>query len=96
LAYIEGFVPVLGLDHFVHVHILRKEADHSLSMHHGHKAPRCGLRPPGTTADTLHEERQGRHPEEERRRGELTGRRSGGTDGVDGRRRRRSDDTAWR
>jgi hypothetical protein len=24
LAYIEGDVPVLGLDHFVHVHILRE------------------------------------------------------------------------
>jgi hypothetical protein len=32
LAYIEGDVPILGLDHFVHVHILCKEPDHSLSM----------------------------------------------------------------
>jgi hypothetical protein len=32
LAYIEGDVLVLGLDHFVHVYILREEPDHSLSM----------------------------------------------------------------
>jgi hypothetical protein len=40
LPYIEGDVPVLGLDHFVHVHILRKEPDHSLSMMYGRKAIR--------------------------------------------------------
>jgi hypothetical protein len=47
LAYIEGDVPVLGLDHFVHVHILHEEADHSLSMLYGRKAihlPNSGLR----------------------------------------------------
>jgi hypothetical protein len=38
LAYIEGGVPVLGLDHFSHVHILREEPDHSLSMLYGGKA----------------------------------------------------------
>jgi hypothetical protein len=38
LAYIEGDVPDLGLDHFVHAHILREEPDHSLSMLYGHKA----------------------------------------------------------
>jgi hypothetical protein len=38
LAYIEGDVPVLDLDHFVHAHILREEPDHSLSMLYGHKA----------------------------------------------------------
>jgi hypothetical protein len=38
LAYIEGDVPDLGLDHFVHMHILRVEPDHSLSMLYGHKA----------------------------------------------------------
>jgi hypothetical protein len=38
LAYIEGDVPILGLDHFVHVHILREEPDHSLSMLYGRKA----------------------------------------------------------
>jgi hypothetical protein len=37
LAYIEGDVPIHGLDHFVHTHILRKEPDHSLSMLYGHK-----------------------------------------------------------
>jgi hypothetical protein len=38
LAYNEGDVPVLGLDHFVHAHILHEEPDHSLSMMYGHKA----------------------------------------------------------
>jgi hypothetical protein len=37
LAYIEGGVPDLGLDHFVHVHILRKEPNHFLSMLYGCK-----------------------------------------------------------
>jgi hypothetical protein len=37
LAYIEGVVPDLGLDHFVHAHILREEPDHSLSILYGHK-----------------------------------------------------------
>jgi hypothetical protein len=40
LAYIEGDVPVLGLDHFVHTHILRVEPHHSLSMLYGRKAVR--------------------------------------------------------
>jgi hypothetical protein len=40
LAYIRGDVPILGLDHFVHVHILREELDHSLSMLYGCKAIR--------------------------------------------------------
>jgi hypothetical protein len=31
LAYIEGDVPVLDLDHFIHVHILREEPDYSVS-----------------------------------------------------------------
>jgi hypothetical protein len=46
LAYIEGYVPILGLDHFVHVHILREEPNHSLSMLYGRKAirlPNLGL-----------------------------------------------------
>jgi hypothetical protein len=46
LAYIEGDVPDLGLDHFVHAHILREEPDHSLSMLYGRKAirlPNLGL-----------------------------------------------------
>jgi hypothetical protein len=38
LAYIEGDVAVLGLDHFVHSHILCREPDHSLSMLYGRKA----------------------------------------------------------
>jgi hypothetical protein len=47
MAYIEGDVPLLGLDHFVHAHILREEPDNSLSMLYGHKAiwlPNPGLR----------------------------------------------------
>jgi hypothetical protein len=47
LAYIEGDVPILGLDHFVHAHILREEPDHSLSMLNDRKAiqlPNLGLR----------------------------------------------------
>jgi hypothetical protein len=47
LAYIEGNVHILDLDHFVHVHILRQEPDHSLSMLYGRKVirlPNPGLR----------------------------------------------------
>jgi hypothetical protein len=40
LAYIEGDVPDLGLDHFVHTHILCEEPDHSLSMLYGRKVIR--------------------------------------------------------
>jgi hypothetical protein len=40
LAYIEGDVPVLGLDHFVHTHILCEEPDYSVSMLYGRKAIR--------------------------------------------------------
>jgi hypothetical protein len=40
LAYIAGHVPVLGLDHFVHAHILCEEPDHSLSILYGCKAIR--------------------------------------------------------
>jgi hypothetical protein len=36
-TYIEGDVPALGLDHFVHTHILREEPDHSLSILYGRK-----------------------------------------------------------
>jgi hypothetical protein len=32
MAYIEGDVPVLSLDHFVYTHILREEPNHSLTM----------------------------------------------------------------
>jgi hypothetical protein len=38
LAYIEGDVPVLGLDHFVHAHILCEEPDYSVSMLYGRQA----------------------------------------------------------
>jgi hypothetical protein len=47
LAYIEGVIPVLGLGHFVHAHILREELNHSLSMLYGRRAIRLanlGLR----------------------------------------------------
>jgi hypothetical protein len=47
LAYIDGDVPDLGLDHFVHAHILHEEPDHSLSMLYGCKViwlPNPGLR----------------------------------------------------
>jgi hypothetical protein len=40
LANIEGDVLDLGLDHFVHAHILREEPDHSLSMLYGRKVIR--------------------------------------------------------
>jgi hypothetical protein len=40
LAYIEGDVPVLGLDHFIHTHILREEPDYSVSMLYGRQAIR--------------------------------------------------------
>jgi hypothetical protein len=39
-AYIKGDVPVLRLDHFVHVHILRREPDYSVSMMYCRKAIR--------------------------------------------------------
>jgi hypothetical protein len=38
LAYIEGGIHVLGLDHFIHAHILREKSDHSLYMMYGRKA----------------------------------------------------------
>jgi hypothetical protein len=47
LTYIDRDVPILGLDHFVHAHILREEPDHSFSMLYGRKAirlPSPGLR----------------------------------------------------
>jgi hypothetical protein len=47
LAYIDGDVPVLGLDHFVHAHTLCEEPDYSVSMLSGRKAirlPNLGLR----------------------------------------------------
>jgi hypothetical protein len=47
LAYIEGDVPILGLDHFVHAHILHVEPDYSISMLYCRKAimlPNLALR----------------------------------------------------
>jgi hypothetical protein len=38
MVYIEGDVSVLGLDHFVHAHILREEPDHFISMLYHRKA----------------------------------------------------------
>jgi hypothetical protein len=38
LAYTEGDVPILGLDHFVHTQILREEPDYSVSMLYGRKS----------------------------------------------------------
>jgi hypothetical protein len=38
LAYIEGDVPILGLDHFVHAHIMCKEPDDFVSVLYGRKA----------------------------------------------------------
>jgi hypothetical protein len=40
LAYIQGDVPILGLGHFVHAHILREEPDYSVSMLYGRKVIR--------------------------------------------------------
>jgi hypothetical protein len=36
-TYIEGDVPVLGLDHFVHTHILHEEPDYFVSMLYSHE-----------------------------------------------------------
>jgi hypothetical protein len=47
LSYIEGDVPILFIDHFVHAHIWQEESDHSLSMLYGCEAirlPNLGLR----------------------------------------------------
>jgi hypothetical protein len=32
VAYIEGEVPILGLSHFMHAHVLCEGSDHSISM----------------------------------------------------------------
>jgi hypothetical protein len=32
VSNIEGSVPILGLDHFMHAHILHEELDYSISM----------------------------------------------------------------
>jgi hypothetical protein len=62
LAYIEGDVPVLGLDHFVQAHILCEKLDHSLSMLYGHKViwlPNPGLRLYSCESLTLQYDRMG-------------------------------------
>jgi hypothetical protein len=62
LAYIEGDVPVLGLDHFVHTHILREEPDYSVSMLYGRKAirlPNPALRLYSCESITLQFDRMG-------------------------------------
>jgi hypothetical protein len=62
LPYIEGDVPDLGLDHFVHVHILGEEPDHSLSMLFGRKAirlPNTGLLLYSSESLTLQFDRMG-------------------------------------
>jgi hypothetical protein len=40
LAYIEGDVPILDLNHFIHAHILSEEPDYSVSMLYGRKTIR--------------------------------------------------------
>jgi hypothetical protein len=56
-AYIEGDVPILGLDHFVHAHILREEPDYSASILYGCNAirlPNPALRIYSRETLTLH------------------------------------------
>jgi hypothetical protein len=62
LAYIEGDIPILSLDHFVHAHILREEHDHSLSLLYGRKAirlPNPGFRLYSCESFTLQFDRMG-------------------------------------
>jgi hypothetical protein len=62
LTYIERDVSDLGLDHFVHAHILREELNHSLSMLYGDKAirlPNPGLRLYSCESLTLQFDRMG-------------------------------------
>jgi hypothetical protein len=40
LAYIEGDVPILGLDHFIHAHIFHEEPNYVVSLLYGCKAIR--------------------------------------------------------
>jgi hypothetical protein len=66
LAYIEGDVPILGLDHFVHAHILHEEPKYYVSMLYGHKVtrlPNPALRLYSCESLTLHFHRlgEGRH-----------------------------------
>jgi hypothetical protein len=62
LAYIEGDVPILGLNHFVHAHILREELDYSVSMLYGRKTiqlPNLALRLYSCESLTLQLDRMG-------------------------------------
>jgi hypothetical protein len=62
LANIEGDVPVLGLDQFVHAHILHEEPDYSVSMLYGHKAiwlPNASLQLYSCESHTLQFDRMG-------------------------------------
>jgi hypothetical protein len=62
LAYIEGDVPILGLDYFVHAHILCEEPNYFVSMLYGHKAiqlPNQALRLYSCERCTLHFVRMG-------------------------------------
>jgi hypothetical protein len=45
LAYIEGDVPIHGLDHFVHAEILHEEPNYSISMLYGRKGSGYLTRP---------------------------------------------------
>jgi hypothetical protein len=65
LAYIEGDVPILGIDHFVLAHILRKEPNYSVSMLYGRKAiwlPNPALRLYSYESLTLQFDRMGEAP----------------------------------
>jgi hypothetical protein len=62
LSYNEGDVPILGIDHFVHAHILCEEPGHSFSMLYGRKAiwlPNPGLRLYSCESLTLQFDRMG-------------------------------------
>jgi hypothetical protein len=62
LTYIEGDVLVLDLNHFVHVNILHKEPDHSLSILYGRKVirlPNLGLRLYSCESHTLQFDQMG-------------------------------------
>jgi hypothetical protein len=66
LAYIARDVPVLGLDHFVHTHILREDPDHSLFMLYGRKVirlPNPALRLYSCEGLTLQFDRMGSTPQ---------------------------------
>jgi hypothetical protein len=62
LAYIEADVSILGLDHFVHAHILCEKPDYSVSMMYGRKAirlPNPALRLYSCESPTLQFDRMG-------------------------------------